>query len=361
MTRSGAAGRAEVVGLGLIGSSVALALRASGWHVSGRDLDDARVRRALELGVVDRSATGPEASLVFVATPVAEIAGVARGVLEARAGDAGLVVTDVGGVKSGVVAAIDDPRFVGGHPMAGSEQEGPDGADPDLFAGATWVLTPTKSTDPGAFQRVRTVISSFGADVVELEPARHDALVAIVSHLPHLAAANLMSLAADASAEHAVLLRLAAGGFRDMTRIAAGDPRIWPDIFRDNAPAVLDALDDLRARLDEARRILVEQDRGALVSLLERARVARRNLPPRVPRPESVVECRLPVPDRPGVLAEVTTVLGALGANIRDLEIAHSAEGERGVLVLVIDADAADVVRSALVERGYRPSFSRLG
>jgi len=354
-------GRAEVVGLGLIGSSVALALRAAGWHVSGHDLDPGRRDRALEIGVVDSAAADPTASIVFVATPVAEIVPVARELLRARSGDAGLVVTDVGGVKARVVASVDDPRFVGGHPMAGSEQEGPDGADPDLFAGATWVLTPTKSTDPAAFQRVRSIVASFGADVVDLEPARHDALVAIVSHLPHLAAANLMSLAADASAEHAVLLRLAAGGFRDMTRIAAGDPRIWPDIFRDNAPAVLDALDDLRARLDEARRMLVEQDRGALVALLERARAARRNLPPRVPRPESVVECRLPVPDRPGVLAEVTTVLGALGANIRDLEIAHSAEGERGVLVLVIDADAADVVRDALVSLGYRPSFSRLG
>ncbi|MDA8291254.1 MAG: prephenate dehydrogenase [Actinomycetota bacterium] len=360
MSAVGGAGRAEVVGLGLVGSSVALALRAAGWSVSGRDVDEERARRAVELGVVERVEADPEATIVFVATPVSEIAGVARSVLAARPGDSRLVVTDVGGVKSRVVAAVEDPRFVGGHPMAGSEQEGPDGADPDLFVGATWVLTPTKATDPEAFRRVRSVVGTLGADVVELEPERHDALVAIVSHLPHLAAANLMSLAADASTEHAVLLRLAAGGFRDMTRIAAGDPRIWPDIFRDNADAVLEALDDLRARLDEARRILVEKDRDALVALLERARSARRNLPPRAPRPESVVECRLPVPDRPGVLAEVTTVLGALGANIRDLEIAHSAEGERGVLVLVVDADDAEVVRAALVGRGYRPSFRAL-
>lgn len=360
MNAPGSAGRAEVVGLGLIGSSVGLALRAAGWHVSGSDLDEERVRRALEIGVVDRAGPDDEASVVFVATPVAEIAGVVRSVLARRPGDDELVVTDVGGVKRGVVAAVDDPRFVGGHPMAGSEQEGPDGADGDLFAGATWVLTPTKTTDPTAFQRVRSVVSSFGSDVVELEPERHDALVAIVSHLPHLAAAILMSLASDASSEQAVLLRLAAGGFRDMTRIAAGDPRIWPDIFRDNAGAVLEALDDLRERLDDARRMLVEEDRDALVQLLEGARAARRNLPPRVPRPESVVECRVPVPDRPGVLAEVTTALGALGVNIRDLEIAHSAESERGVLVLVVDAEVAELVREALAVRGYRPAFSRL-
>jgi prephenate dehydrogenase len=146
-----------------------------------------------------------------------------------------------------------------------------------------------------------------------------------------------------------------------MTRIAAGDPVIWPDIFRDNADAVLVALDDLRARLDEARRILVEEDRGALVDLLERARLARRNLPARLPRPENVVECRIPVPDRPGVLAEVTSLLGEIGANIADLEIAHSAEGERGVLVLMIDLEHAAQARDALIGRGYRPAVSRLG
>jgi prephenate dehydrogenase len=356
----GHGGRAQIVGLGLIGSSVALALHKAGWHVSGLDVDEARMARALELGVVDHLGSDPVASIVFVATPVAAIASVALELLESRSGDPELVVTDVGGVKGQVVASIADPRFVGGHPMAGSEQEGPDGADPDLFVGATWVLTPTDVMSPAAFQRVRSVVASFGADVVELAPARHDALVAIVSHLPHLTAANLMSLASDASEEHSVLLRLAAGGFRDMTRIAAGDPVIWPDIFRDNASAVIEALDDLRGRLDEARRMLVEQDRGALVALLEHARVARRNLPPRMPRPESVVECRVPVPDRPGVLAEVTTLLGEIGANIRDLEIAHSAEGERGVLVLTIDAEAVDAARAALVEHGYRPAISRL-
>jgi prephenate dehydrogenase len=352
--------RAQVVGLGLISSSLALALRGAGWYVSGSDIDASRVGRALELAVIDAAGEDATARLVVIATPVAAIAPVATGILSSRPDDEGLVVTDVGGVKGQVVATVDDPRFVGGHPMAGSEQEGPDGADRLMFAGASWVLTPTKATRESALATVRQVVRALGADVVELEPERHDALVAIVSHLPHLAAANLMALAADASEEHAVLLRLAAGGFRDMTRIAAGDPVIWPDIFRDNADAVIAALDDLRERLDEARRILVEQDRDALIELLERARRARRNLPPRLPRPESVVECRIPVPDRPGVLAEVTTLLGGIGANIRDLEIAHSAEGERGVLVLMIDREATEAARTALTAAGYHPAFSRL-
>ena len=145
-----------------------------------------------------------------------------------------------------------------------------------------------------------------------------------------------------------------------MTRIAAGDPAIWPDIFRDNRDAVLFALDALRQRLDEARELIASGDRAAMVSLLEYAKQARRNLPARVPDPEDIAECRIPVPDRPGVLAEVTTVLGELGVNIWDLEIAHSPEGDRGVLVLSISAMFAERAREALVARGYHPSIGRL-
>lgn len=351
--------RAEVVGLGLIGCSVARAMRREGWTVTGNDIDEKREVRALEIGAVDQIGDDADAEVVFLATPAAPVAGIANAIL----GDPRrqrVIVTDVSGVKVPVVGAIPHPRFIGGHPMAGSEQEGPDGSDPDLFIGATWVLTPVDTTDPEAFSAVRSLVTGFGADVISLSPERHDALVAVVSHLPHLTAAVLMVVAADASVEHAALLRLAAGGFRDMTRIAAGDPGIWPDIFRDNADAVLEALDRLRARLDVARQIIEEGDRDALMGLLQQAKQARRNLPARVPAPEAIAECRIPVPDRPGVLAEVTTVLGELGVNIWDLEIAHSAEGDRGVLVLSITADNTERARSALIERGYHPSIRRL-
>src|SRR5437588_3052594 len=244
--------------------------------------------------------------------------------------------------------------------MAGSEQVGVDGADPELFEGATWVLTPTTDTDPSAYARLRTVVSSLGADVVALPPDRHDQLVAMVSHVPHLTAATLMGLAAEGAEEHATLLRLAAGGFRDMTRIAAGHPGIWPDICAENADAITAVLDRLVAALTEMRTVVVHQDRDGLLARLERARAARINLPSRAPRPEDVVEVRVPVPDRPGVLAEVTTLAGQLDVNIWDLEIAHSAEGDRGVVLLVVDARHTDLVRGALLARGYRPSVQRL-
>ena len=344
--------RAQVTGLGLVGTSIALALRAQGWWVTGRDLDESRARRARELGAIDEIGVDHRAAVAFVATPVAAIAGEANALL--RGDESGeLVVTDVGGVKGPIVAEVPHPRFVGGHPMAGSEQEGPDGADPELFAGSTWVLTPTSSTDPKAFSTVQSVIASLGADLVALAPDRHDDLVAVVSHVPHLTAATLMGLATEATDAHTALLRLAAGGFRDMTRIAAGSPAIWPDICRDNAPAILPVLDDLIARLNEVRRIVAEEDRPGLVTLLDRAQLARRNLPPRASRPSSVTELHVVIPDRPGVLAQVTTIAGELGVNIEDLEIHHSQYRPRGVLILTVAAEAAERVRHALGEHGF--------
>src|SRR3954447_626340 len=347
--------RAQLIGTGLVGGSIGLALRKQGWHVTGRDRDAGRAGRALELGALDAMGDDAGAAITFVATPVSAVAGEAR----ARIANGG-IVTDVGSVKAPIVAAVDHPRFVGGHPMAGSEQEGVDGADPELFAGATWVLTPTTTTDAEAFVAVRGVVSSLGANVVAVEPDRHDELVALVSHVPHLTAATLMDLAAEKSEEHATLLRLAAGGFRDMTRIASGHPGIWPDICAENRDAVVAALDRLVDALSAMRRTVADGDRPALLAVLERARAARTNLPVRAPRPEDVVEVRVPVPDRPGSLAEVTTLAGELDVNIWDLEIAHSAEDDRGVLLLVIDARLADLARGALMARGYRPSIQRL-
>jgi prephenate dehydrogenase len=244
--------------------------------------------------------------------------------------------------------------------MAGSEQEGVDGADPDLFAGAVWVLTPTASTDDRALNAVRSVVGELGADVVALAPDHHDALVAVVSHVPHLTAASLMRRADDRATEHRALLRLAAGGFRDMTRIASGHPGIWPDICAENRSAIVEVLDGLVASLEEVRSIVAGDDRDGLLAVLEQARVARANLPSRLSGTRDLSEVRIPVPDRAGVLAEVTTLAGRLDVNIADLEIAHSSEGEQGVVILIVEADAADRLRGGLVELGYRPSVTPL-
>jgi prephenate dehydrogenase len=346
--------RATIVGTGLIGGSVGLALRAQGWRVTGVDADPAAAERALELGAIDAIGIDPSATITVVAAPVRAIAAEVRRALAETTG----VVTDVGSVKASLVTEIDDPRFVGGHPMAGSEQLGVDGSSPDMFQGAVWVLTPVAHTDADQYATVDAVVRSFGAEVVALPPERHDALVAVVSHVPHLTASALMSIADERADEHVALLRLAAGGFRDMTRIAAGSPTIWPDICAENQGAIVDMIDQLTGELGRLRDLVANGDRNGLLTALERSQQARRNLPSRIAQPSAMAEVRVPVPDRGGVIAEVATLAAALDVNIADFEIAHSSEGDRGVLILVVERVRAEAFRAGLTERGYRPIVS---
>jgi prephenate dehydrogenase len=360
-TKPANGGHATIVGTGLIGASIGIALRGRGWTVSGVDEAPGMAKRAVALGALDVEGFDDDADVVFVATPVRASEAVIRDILGRPGRRADAIVTDVGSVKGPLVAAVDHPSFVGGHPMAGSEQVGVDGANGDLFVGATWVLTPTALTDPTAYTRLRSLLVDLGANVVALAPGQHDSLVAVVSHVPHLTAATLMDLAAGLGEEHASLLQLAAGGFRDMTRVAAGQPSIWPDICEDNATAIVETLDLLIEALRTMRTRVADHDHTELLSVLTRAATARRGLAALVPRPDGLVEVRVPVPDRTGVLAEITTLAAELGVNLVDVEIAHSVEGDRGVLVLTVDGQSTATLVDALTERGYRSSSGELG
>jgi prephenate dehydrogenase len=348
--------RAQVVGTGLIGGSVGLALHAAGWHVTATDLEASWAERARVLGAVDELGVDPEAMITFLAAPVGRIAELAAEFLDRTAG----VVTDVGSTKAAISRAVDHPRFVGGHPMAGSEQDGIDGARGDLFQGATWVLTPTEKTDEHSFTLVRSVVRSFGAEPISLGPEVHDELVALVSHVPHLTAAALMCLADDSAIEHRALLRLAAGGFRDMTRISAGRPAIWPDICVANRPAIVSGLDRLIGELTRIRDRVHGEDRTGLLDLLSRARHARINLPSGYGEAEVLAEVAIPIPDRPGEIAAITTLASELDVNLIDLEITHSSEGRRGVLMVVVDAAIGERLVGGLMAKGYRPTLRPL-
>lgn len=356
MTADPSARRANVIGLGLIGGSVALALQEAGWQVTGDDAVPGRADAAVARGIIHRAGLDAEAEVTFVAVPVLAVGDQVKRALTETAG----VVTDVGSVKNGVVAAVDDPRFLGGHPMAGSELEGLDGADASLFHGAVWVLTPTAATADATFAAVAGAVGELGAEVVAMPADRHDQVVAVVSHVPHLTAATLMGLAARGAEEHAALLRLAAGGFRDMTRIASGQPDIWLDICAENRSAILAALDALVAGLQEMRGVVAADDRDGLLQRLRAAREARANLPVRAAHPESLAEVRVPIPDRMGAAAEVFTLAAELGVNIASFEVVHSVEGDRGVAVVLVDAGAVELFRGGLIARGFRPAVQRL-
>ncbi len=344
--------RANVLGLGLIGGSLALALVKNGFHVTGSDENIQTAEAALERKIIGAIGIDPEAEISFIATPVSSIPKQAQIALTQTKG----IVTDVGGVKASVVDAVRDPRFIGGHPMAGSELAGLDGADELLFEGAVWVLTPSVDSADSTFEILAKIITSLGAEIVVLDAQRHDRLVAVVSHLPHLTAATLMGLAHITAEEHVAVLRLAAGGFRDMTRVASGLPQIWIDICRENRDAILDALDGMISGLTEMRRIVDKQDNDELLNRLQTARHARANLPGRVHELMDVCEVRVPIPDRSGSAAEIFTLAADLGVNIANFEVSHSVEGDRGILVLIIDKASAEMFRGGLMARKFRPT-----
>lgn len=347
---------ANVIGLGLIGGSIAAGLRQRGWVVHGDDTHADTVDDAVARGILDAGGLDADAEITFVAVPVLSVVDQVKRALTETNG----VVTDVGSVKASVCEACDDPRFVGGHPMAGSELDGLDGADPEMFAGAVWVVTPLETTVDLTLARVTSVLRQLDAEVLALSPGRHDEVVAVVSHVPHLAAATLMCLAAERAEEHAPLLRLAAGGFRDMTRIASGHPDMWLDICAENKTAIVAALDELIGGLTSMRQTVADEARDDLYAALTGARDARTSLPGRVVHPEDLVEVRIRIPDRTGAAAEVFTLAADLGVNIANFEVVHLAEGNRGVAVVLIDAASTDVFKGGLIARGFKPAFSPL-
>ena len=350
--------RLAIVGTGLIGGSIGLAARRASIEVVGWDADQGALDGALERGAISEAATGAQdavatADLVVIATPVDLIPDLCHQVAEAVPSEA--VVTDVGSAKERVVAggeAAFGPRFVGGHPMAGSERHGITAAVPDLFEEAWWILTPTHDTSSAAYSTVSELVSKLGARPVALEPGVHDALVARLSHVPQLAASAIVEVAA-AAGDRESLLGLAGAGFRDVTRIAASEPSIWVSILRENKPSVLDGLAGLGTRISEIAG-MIESDRwDDLHAFMSKARAARLELFAKPVYTGAPVPLELMIPDRPGVLAEVTTAAAYLGANIEDLQIIHSTEGGQGRLELIVAGeDAADALTDRLRELG---------
>jgi prephenate dehydrogenase len=355
-----------VVGVGLVGGSVALAARAAGVErVTVYDADaDVRARLgALEVGTEVVATLGEavrDADLVVIATPAPTVPAVVEAV--AQEADPRALLTDAASLKHDLTlevearlrrAGVDPGRFVGGHPMAGSERSGPEAADASLFQGATWVLTPTDATGDAALHGVSAFLQHLGARVLVLPADRHDELVALVSHLPQVVASTLADVAGTAvETTGEAVLALAGGGFRDTTRIAASDPDLWLGILRGNRVAVLEALDRFRQRLDAVRTALDAEDWGTLERVLAAGSAARRRL---VSKGEelTVVDLVVALDDRPGSLAAVTTALGEAGINIEDLAMRHAADLPRGALLLRVEVGAATRALDLVHERGF--------
>jgi len=255
----------------------------------------------------------------------------------------------------------DPSRFVGGHPMAGSELSGVSAARADLFDGAYWLLTPAEDTDPEVFRSLHALVTAIGARVIAVDAAAHDEAVAIVSHVPHVAAAALVDLAAAHSGERQELLRLAAGGFKDTTRIAAGSADLWTGICLDNAEALSEGLEELSARLETFRRALDSRDSETVREWLARAAEVRRSLPAQwVPHTASLAELAVPMLDRPGVVAEITGAASRAGCNIEAIDIDHQSESSAVLVLVLTDEGDYRALLTDLITRGYEPELRPL-
>ena len=307
------------------------------------------LERATEIGAIDRASTMKEVrgtDLVVLAAPISRITSLIQDLAPTDA-----LITDAASTKTKIVREAEARRlrFVGGHPMAGSQLSGVINARKDLFRGARYFLTPTSRTDPEDYREVAQFVrQDLGAVPTAVDPEKHDLLVAALSHLPHLMAVALLKVASDISPE---ALTFAGPSFRDLTRVGASNPTLWSDILAENAPALGEALGAFAGAMAQFGSEISNRK-----SIEDRFRSAREAYDALggilVEKSGENVEIAIPVENRPGILAQVTTLMGSNDINILDLYMRHSNTA-RAALVLTLDADAAPVAQDLLRGAGF--------
>ncbi len=347
-------GPVEIVGTGLIGTSVALVCRRIGLEVVLRDTSAEHLRTASGLGAGRPARAGDGPQLVVVAVPPASVGAAVADAL--RRTDA--VVTDVGSVKAAPLEQVAQwvdadqlRRYVGSHPMAGSERSGPLAASASLFDGRPWAVTPHATSDPDAVSLVEGLVLECGAVPVRLDPGDHDRAVARTSHLPHLAAVLVAGRMTHAPAEH---LALSGQGVRDVTRVAASDPLLWQEILGANAPAVLALLGEVRDELDSLMAAVADPAAPALAEILARGKAGTAAIPGKHGGPvRPTRSVFVLVPDHPGELARLFGDAGEIGVNIEDVRIDHDPGRPVGLTELVVEESRAEHLLAALESRGW--------
>lgn len=353
-------GPVAIIGVGMMGGSLGLALRErADVEVRGWDADAAALKAGGERGAVQPAGSLGEAiegaSAVFLAAPVGRLADLAAETLDIA--DPRCVVSDLGSAKMAVLAGLgtgERSRFIGGHPICGNERAGVDAAQADLFAGATWFLTPSPEARPELLERLHQIVAAVGARPVAIDADVHDDLMAIVSHLPHVLAGALIDQAAQTAPGGREALRSAGPSFSDLTRVAGANPSMWADILIANRDAVLSALGVYAGRLADIATAVEKGDREWVESFFATAAAGRaRLLDGDRESAELPWQIVVGVPDRPGAISEIVTVLGHAHINIDDLSL------NPGELVMVVSgAEAAEAACSALAERDY-PATAR--
>ena len=349
------AGPVLVVGAGLLGTSVGLALSSRGIEVLLSDVNDENLRTASGLGAGSPTASAPAGlQLVVVAVPPDHLGQAIATALQ----DTTAVVTDVGSIKGApltqVRSLVPDPvlsRYVGSHPMAGSERSGPLAASSLLFEGRPWAVAPHGTSSPEAVALVTALVEACGATPFTFSPEEHDQAVARTSHLPHVVAALVAGALAEAPAAH---LALSGQGVRDVTRIAAGDPLLWQQILSANSQALTGLLREVRAELDGLLGALESGSRRDLGEILGRGVAGTAVIPGKHGGPVvAVAGVFVVVPDHPGELARLLADAGEIGVNVEDVRIDHDPGRPVGLVELTVAEDRAEHLCSALADRGW--------
>jgi len=362
-----------VIGLGLIGGSLALSLKKynNNFKITGYDNIPETLSIALYRNIIDKAANSYEdsavdADLIIIATPVRLIVEVANKIKDKL--KSGAILTDVGSAKLNIVEKMKeilppDVIFIGGHPMAGSENDGVLSAKHDLFLNAFYVLTPTDNTRTEELAILHTLFTKIGAKVIIISPGEHDKIVSLISHLPHIISTNLVAFVDDRQKELNNLFKLCAGGFRDMTRIAASNPKMWLDISFENKNEIINALDGYISYLNNFRESIANNNEEFVKNHYVKAKEARLNLPKFIDKDISkLYELRIGMSDRQGILSEITLAISSSGVNIEDISIFHSTEiiGSGILKILVHGENAGALSKEALEKLGHEVSVKKV-
>lgn len=352
-----------IFGVGLIGGSLALCFKGKpGITVVGHSIRQSSVEKYVARGVVDSATTDMEeaahdADYIFLCVPVGNLDEYVRKLAAMRL-KPGCIITDVGSTKASVAAcarAIDlnGATFIGGHPMAGKEKSGVEAATSLLFENAYYVLTPEPDAPQEAVDKLTALLKHTKANIVVVDPEQHDIIVGAISHLPHIIAVQLVNQVRVYNDENPLYAALAAGGFRDITRIASSDPVIWRDILINNRGVLIRLLKEWREGTDAFIAMLEREDEQAVEEAFSSASAFRDSLPERRRGViDPLFECYIDVPDHPGIIGRIATELGNERINISNLQIIESREDVPGILRLSFrtqqDLDLAGVRLAAM-------------
>ncbi len=357
-----------IIGLGLIGGSIAKAIRSKTdiRTIIGIDPNDNVLRDAIEEGVISSgyNAFVPqinESDIIFLCTPVSHTLELIKSILPQL--NKNCLITDVGSTKSQLIRDIDgidgidkNFHFVGGHPMAGSEKSGFSASSAHLFENAYYIITPCSKTSSKDLQTIKMLVEMLGGIPIELSPELHDKVTGAISHVPHIISAALVNLVEGLDSSNQYMQKLAAGGFKDITRISSSSPEMWHSICFSNGQAITEILDSYINILQSFKGHLAENKNDSIYNFFSSAKAYRDNMASKITGLiPGTYELIIDVVDKPGIIGEVATILGSNNINIKNINVTNSREFEGGVLIVTLpDSKSLQKAEQILSHNDYK-------